>query len=294
MIIALSQITVLALALAAAPSAPLEVSTRGDPRAPGKHAAASKSVPWSALPLQERTLFDVQTGAMVTVKGVALETLLARGPAHHDEDTALLHFANGMMVPVPLDARGALIDVFVAHQRRREDGVFVAAFPPIVRERATWIEQRAIVFGDNKVVVSQADHPALAPTTTRFSPWSHVDSLKRVELVRAGQVHAALDVSANKDVRKGLEVFEQRCQFCHGVDGKGASFGWDFVAPIPLSTWRDADSLLYHVKMTKLDGPERGLMMPPQPDVTIEEMRALWAWMNAVSKGAVGNGGVSP
>lgn len=269
---------VLALSLLA-PAAPIELSRRASGDAP-------KPVSWSELGLQERSLFDVQAGRVVSVRGVPLEALLARGPARVDEDTVLLRFANGMVVPVPLDAHGEpLIDVFVAHERRREDGVFVRSFAPIVHERSPWMEQRAIVFGDNKVVVSQADHPALAPTTTRFSPWSHVDSLVAVQLATAATIHRELDVSAAKEVRRGLQVFEQRCQFCHGVRGKGASFGWDFVEPIPLSSWRDADSLLYHVKLRKLDAAERGLLMPPQPDVTLEEMQALWAWMDAIAEG---------
>jgi mono/diheme cytochrome c family protein len=281
MITLISAFSVVALGLAAAPPAAFELARRAAP-------AHSKQVDWTQLrkDVVQETRFDVQLGRVIVVRGISLDALLARGPARADEDTALLHFANGMMVPVPLDAKGkAEIDVFIAHERQREqDGAFVSSFLPVIHQRSSWMEQRAIVFSDNKVVVSQGDHPSLPTTTTKFSPWSHVDSLRRVELVRAADVHKALDVSPEKDIRRGLAVFEQRCQYCHGVNGKGASFGWDFVAPIPLSTWRDAESLLYHVKMSKLDAANRGLMMPPQPDVTLEEMQALWSWMDAIGR----------
>jgi len=290
---------VFTLSISTAPSKPIELSRRGAPP------AQARQVAWEELGkgklIEERDLYDAQLGATSTVRGVSLDRLVERARVATKSDalsvrpdTALLHFVNGMVVPVPLYAQHEpMIDVFVAHERKRDDGTFVSAFAPLIFERSSWVEQRAIVFGDNKVVVSQLDHPLLPATTTRFSPWSHVDSLRAVELVRAKDVHDALDVSPDADVRRGLAVFEQRCQYCHGVGGRrgaGASFGWDFVEPIALSTWRDADSLLYHVKSRKLDGADRGLMMPAQPDVTAEEIRALWLWMEAVAKHGNGAG----
>jgi hypothetical protein len=60
--------------------------------------------------------------------------------------------------------------------------------------------------------------------------------------------------------------------------GAGASFGWDFVQPLPLSTWRTPDGLYAHVRAHKLEAAQLGLAMPPQPDVTREETDALHAW----------------
>lgn len=242
-------------------------------------------VAWSSLRLEERTSSDVQLGGERSYRGVTLKALLLaaaqRTPA---EDTALLHFKNGMLVPVPLDdATLAKLDLFVARAVKDDTGAFVERFDNVIHERSPWMEQRAITFGTNKLVAKDRFHPTLGAATTSFTPWAHVDTLTGVELVKGAAWQKTFRVGDDPRVLQGVGVFEQRCQFCHGVRGAGASFGWDFVKPIPVHTWRDAESLLYHVKFRKLTGAEQGLMMPPQPDTTIDEVRALWEWMKAVS-----------
>ncbi|MBI1946780.1 MAG: cytochrome c [Deltaproteobacteria bacterium] len=242
-------------------------------------------VGWSSLKLEERTTRDVQLGVERSYRGVTLKALLlAAAQRTPSEDTALLHFKNGMVVPVPLDeATLGRLDLFVARVVKDGTGAFVERFDNVVHERSPWMEQRAITFGTNKLVAKDAFHPGLAAGTTKFTPWAHVDTLTGVELVNAAALNQTMRVSSDARVLQGLGVFEQRCQYCHGVRGTGASFGWDFVKPIPVHTWRDAESLLYHVKFRKLAGAEQGLLMPPQPDTTIDEVRALWEWMKAVS-----------
>lgn len=242
-------------------------------------------VRWASLKLEERTSQDVQLGGERTFRGVPLKTLLlSAAQKTQAEDTALLHFKNGMQVPVPLDdASMAKLDLFVARAVKDNAGKFVERFDNVVHERSAWMEQRAITFGTNKLVAKDPSHPALGATTSRFTPWAHVDTLTGVELVNGAAWERTLRVSDDPRVLQGLGTFQQRCQYCHGVRGAGATFGWDFVKPIPVHTWRDAESLLYHVKFRKLTGAEQGLMMPAQPDTTIDEVRALWDWMKAVS-----------
>ena len=74
-----------------------------------------------------------------------------------------------------------------------------------------------------------------------------------------------------------------RCQWCHGVAGHGARYGWDFVKPVPLESWRSTRSLHAHVKFRNGEAVERGYMMPPQRDVSTEEIEDLRRWMAAVS-----------
>ena len=255
----------------------------------GRGAGASKPaptvVPWAGLKLEERTCADVQLGGERTFRGASLKALLlAAAQRTASEDTALLHFKNGMLVQVPLDdATLGKLDLFVARAVKDGAGSFVERFDNVIHERSPWMEQRAITFGTNKLVAKDTFHPALAAGTTKFTPWAHVDTLTGIELVNGAALDKTLRVSDDARVSKGLGVFEQRCQYCHGVRGAGASFGWDFVKPIPVHTWRDAESLLYHVKFRKLTGAEQGLLMPPQPDTTIDEVRALWEWLKAVS-----------
>lgn len=247
--------------------------------------AAPVVVAWSKLKLEERTSSDVQLGGERTFRGVPLKTiLLTAAQKTNAEDTALLHFKNGMQVPVPLDeAMLAKLDLFVARAVKDASGKFAERFDNVVHERSPWMEQRAITFGTNKLVAKGPFHPSLGATNTQFTPWAHVDTLTGIELVNGAAWERTLRVSDDPRVLQGLGAFQQRCQFCHGVRGAGASFGWDFVKPIPVHTWRDAESLLYHVKFRKLTGAEQGLMMPAQPDTTIDEVRALWDWMKAVS-----------
>ncbi len=274
----------LLLVAASAPPAPADgIAVWRRPVAGAK--AAPVIVAWSSLKLEERTSVDVQLGGERSFRGVSLKTILGaaaqRTPA---EDTALLHFKNGMQVPVPLDdAMLARLDLFVARAVKDSTGKLAERFDNVVHERSPWMEQRAITFGTNKLVAKDPFHPALGATTTKFTPWAHVDTLTGIELVNGAAWRRTLRVSEDPRVLQGLGAFEQRCQFCHGVRGAGASFGWDFVKPIPVHTWRDAESLLYHVKFRKLTGAEQGLLMPPQPDATIDEVRALWDWMKAVS-----------
>ena len=83
---------------------------------------------------------------------------------------------------------------------------------------------------------------------------------------------------------EGQRVFLSRCQFCHGVKKVGATFGWDFVEPIPVSQHRSAKSLALHVRSREGDAPEAGLMMPALRDVTEVEVTAVWKWMEAIGK----------
>jgi hypothetical protein len=245
-----------------------------------------RTIRWQELTLEEVTRDDLQLGARRTFRGAPLKAFLFAAPTTALEDTALLHFRNGAQIPVPLKAEVLdRLNAFVAREvRDPESGRFTGDLGKLVHERAPWMEQRAIVFSGNKLVVSGPWHPSVGATTTKFSPWAHVDTLVGIEMVSGEAWERQLRVDEDPRALQGLGTYLARCQFCHGVRERGASLGWDFVKPVPLHTWRAPESLLYHVKLKKLDGAERGLLMPPQPDAEIDEIRALWTWMQAVGR----------
>ena len=120
------------------------------------------------------------------------------------------------------------------------------------------------MFSGNKLVVAVLWHPAVAAAAQpAFSPWRHTDTLTGIELVAAQAYYRQFDVGGGDMVQRGQAVFQQSCQFCHGVRKVGAKFGWDFVEPTPIWSYhRPAKNLFLHVAYKPLDAAERGLMMP--------------------------------
>ena len=116
-----------------------------------------------------------------------------------------------------------------------------------------------------------------------FSPWKHVDSLTGIELVSAKAYYAQLDVDPDPKVRAGFRLFQQSCQFCHGARKVGAAFGWDFVEPTPIYSYRGGKNLFYHVKYKPLDATAKGLLMPALSYMTEEDAAALSRWLRAVA-----------
>ncbi|MCC7383201.1 MAG: c-type cytochrome [Deltaproteobacteria bacterium] len=228
---------------------------------------------------------DLQLNEVRRFRGVSLDWLLQRSPSPRDVDTALLCFRNGMRIPVPLDPVAlAAIDAFVATEIGGPDG-WEQTFPEIRRRRAWIADPRPIAFARNKVVVSEPGLPRLpAGTAEVFSPWMHADTLVAIELVSREKYEAAFPNGITPEARRGREVFLSRCQYCHGIDGGGAAFGWDFTKPIALYRWRSPSSLWAHVRFQNADAVEKGYLMPPQPDVETSEIDDLWAWMRFVGR----------
>ena len=228
-----------------------------------------------SLPVVDEVRVDFQTGAKKKFRGVPLATVLGKAPGHETDDLALLHFKNGMQVPVAL-ADIAGLDAFVA----------LGKFAPLKKKGAEKIDRRPSVFQGNKIVVATGAAPGV-DLPPAFSPWSHVDSLTGIEWVNARAWWAHYEVpEANEQVKTGLQVFRRACHFCHGVRDVGSSFGWDFVKPISISTYRPKDSLYLHVRYRELDAPERGLMMPAFKEFTQAEADALHAWLKAINAAA--------
>jgi mono/diheme cytochrome c family protein len=262
----------------AARAGTIEVWVRPPAGAPDRGVVAR--VDPARLTVREEARFDLQYGAKLRFRGLPLKVLLAELEPPRGTDAAVLHFRNGMAVPVPLAAPP---DVWLAVALADEKGAWSADFPPVYKGGADR-DRRPIRFEGNKLVAATPDHPDV-PARLRdsgFTPWRHADSLAGVEFVDRAAYDAQFDVSPA--AHEGYAVFLGTCRFCHGARHVGASLGWDFVEPLPAAEYRaTAANLLDHVTIRASDAPERGLMMPAIAAFTPEDAAAVHAWMKALA-----------
>jgi mono/diheme cytochrome c family protein len=240
-----------------------------------------------SLATTEGRRFDAQYGKYQWFEGVPLTALLARLKPPASVDLALLHFANGMVVPLSLRNQQMLdqLDPFIALKMRPSPkGAYRSEFPPLTRKAQNYVDVPATRFSGNKMVVARLWHPALGEKVQRdFSPWALADSLVAVEFVQEVPYYKQFDVDSGAEARTGLALFQQSCQFCHGARKVGAKFGWDFVEPTPLYTYRKGEKrLYYHVRFRRSDAVERGQNMPALKSMTQEDAGNLWQWLKAV------------
>ena len=141
-------------------------------------------------------------------------------------------------------------------------------------------DPRPITFSTNKIVYSSKTY---IPSQSLFIPFKYTDSLQEIEIINGPSREKALAFRAKPSVEKGHAIYMKRCQYCHGVDDRGAKFGRDFVDPIPMYTMKTPENLLTHVKYKKIDGIERGLLMPAQTNLTASEAKYIWEWMKAAA-----------
>jgi mono/diheme cytochrome c family protein len=285
-------------ALAAAAKAPaatpasggIEIWVRGAGALQGDQAprARVQRIDLDSLPLVEGKRFDAQYGGQRAMKGIALASLIEKFAPEPSLDLAILHIANGMAVPVPFRDVSVMkrLDPFVARAMETHPGGPVrAGFFPAIRRKGATEDPRPIVFSANKIVVPVLWHPSVPDSAQpAFSPWRHTDTLTDIELVASAPYYKQFNAGGDGFVQQGQFVFQQSCQFCHGVRKVGAKFGWDFVEPAPIYTvHRPAKSLFLHVAYKPLDAAERGLMMPAMSFMSQEDAALLWRWLRAVA-----------
>lgn len=227
-----------------------------------------------------QTLKDIQYGGKSQVyAGAMLEDILKQYPKPPQVDLALLHFENGMIVPFPLE-NGDAPKVFIAVALVEKDKL-LPQFPPVERpHREEVSDPRPIQFLQNKIVVSSPFHPmAHKKGQGDFTPWRYVDSLKGIEFVNEGKYYGQFASDSSQDSMKGMTVFKERCQYCHGVRKIGAKLGWDFVEPLAVYKMKQPQNIYFHVAVPKMNAVERGLLMPAQKDITQAEAKSMWSWM---------------
>ena len=258
------------------------VRSPGGPEAGGPR----QKVDLGGLPSREGQRLDPQYGRAYRFRAIPVAALIEKISPAATVDLALLHFANGVMIPLPFrDAKAmARLDPWVA--RAVVVGGKARPLPSVTRPAPEYVDNRGIVFTGNKVVVAEDWHPGVAAAAgDRFSPWRHPDTLVGIELVKADAYYRQLDVDgAGPDARVGLEIFKQNCQFCHGARGVGAKFGWDFVEPVPVHKYRSSHrQLFWHIRYKRHDAGERGEQMPALKHMTETDAAKLWIWLKAVA-----------
>lgn len=263
----------------------------------GLAARDAPDVPKATLSLasfssMDSSRMDAQYLRQRDYRGIPLAALIAAGKPAASVDLALLHFGNGMAIPLPFRDEAVMkrLDPILATGIRMKPGeAFRMGKFPAVAKPGEGKDGRPIVFGANKVVVAERWHPmvpagaASGPVT--FSPWTYADSLVDIELVRSEPYYAQFDVGTEPLAKAGFAVFRQACQFCHGARKIGAQHGWDFVEPAPLFEHRKpAGNLYFHIKLNPADALPRGLMMPALSFVTEEDAKGVWQFMKALAE----------
>jgi hypothetical protein len=231
--------------------------------------------------------YDAQYDLAARYQGVPLRALLDRFASDDALDLAILHFANGMAVPLAFRDRTTMgrLDPLVARAYAPNAKTpFTGAFPTSSKQGAV-AAPRPTQFSGNKLVVADRWHPEVTSQTDKdLSPWTRVDTLVSIELVSAAPYYAQFDVSTEPLAQRGLALFRATCQFCHGARHVGASFGWDLVdAPTIYDVQGSAANLYHHIAYRPRNATELGLLMPSLASLTEEDAGCLQRWLHAIA-----------
>ena len=229
----------------AAASSSIEIWIRGGgpPQADKAPRARSQSLNLDLLPLVDSQRFDAQYGASHAFRGIALANVIASFAPDPSLDVAILHFANGMAIPIPFRDAAVMkrLDPFIARgMETHAKGPVRAAFFTEIRRKGTTEDPRPIVFSGNKLVVPVLWHPAVAAAAQpAFSPWRHVDTLTSIELVASRAYYGQFDVGGGRLGRARPRALTRRAASSATACARSApQFGWDFVEPTPIYSYR--------------------------------------------------------
>lgn len=242
------------------------------------------------LPQQQGQRPDAQYGSSGFYRGVALRDVIKAYAPPSGVDLALLHFRNGMIVPVPFRDNRIMtrLDLLIATGRGTSaQGPFVSDFPPISKQVEGFADIRQVTFTGNKVVAADRYHPDVGePSKESFSPWATTDSLTGIEFVDNSAYYRQFVPDAA--VRPGFDVFRGSCQFCHGIRKVGASYGWDYAQPLELHTYRSSPQSLYMHIRYRVEYKATWQQMPALKHITEEDAGHMWRWMRATSAVPIG------
>jgi mono/diheme cytochrome c family protein len=250
------------------------------------------------LALTVRSHSDAQYGGTFFFRGVSIAEVIAACAPPATADVALLHFANGMAVPLAFrDERVmARLDPFVARAMspRRDGDLRAGEFPP---RAGLPVGGEVSPTARNRLVVNEQPSPDNASSApSRLSPWDYVDTLVGIEFVDGAAYDAQLEVSGSAAARAGGRLFRESCQYCHAARGVGGNLGWDFIEPDPIysdawfrhfrsmrddeSGYRDPATSLYAHARFRVPGTA-GRLMPALRSLTAADARSLWQWIRA-------------
>jgi hypothetical protein len=266
-----------------------------DGNEPGKLNKKSKEM--STFKMQTITTYDVQYNKKKKYQGIYMSDLVKSYDLKNmNLDLVLFHFKNKMLIPIDLKNAQKNKTIFLA-LKVLKNKKWTSKFPIMEKLDTVYYyrDPNPTRFDNNKVVIFGKKNTFFyrnnkGKAVKRFTPWAHTNSLTGIEFVNARAYYRQFDISdsigknKSSDVSQGFKVFKDRCQYCHGVRMVGAGFGWDYVDPLKVSKMRDKKNLHLFVKYRKNDAFIRGLKMPNQIDLEVDETKLLWEWISAISK----------
>jgi hypothetical protein len=233
---------------------------------------------------------DLQYAKDAWFKGVELYSALKQFNGGSNLDLVLLHFQNGMIIPIPRAPSSKFTTkVWIATAWLDATGKEIpGGFPRTARPGIPQGDRVALIFKGNKLIADGLGHPFVPAEQTKwFSPWAHADSLAGIEFANFKAYYNQFSVAETPQQQHGYEASMKRCQFCHGAQGVGAKLGWDFVTPMPLYQRRSPQGIFYHATMATRDAGKHGRRMPTQPDLSPEEADGIWHYMERLAKTGV-------
>lgn len=236
----------------------------------------------------EVTREDVQyPGETMKYRGVSLRALLDVMERTNRADLVLLHFDNGMSVPLPIDDLELLktLDPFVATELQVND-LWISAFPMVKKQGAEERDARPLKFKANKFVVSSRVHPftSAAAQADGFTPFFFTGTLTGIEFVRSAEWHRQFDVGTTAQEKAGFNLFKSHCQYCHAVRERGGQYGTDFIKSGAVAERVSLHQLYLHVRYRDREAPEKGQMMPFFKDLSQDDVAALHAWLSVLAR----------
>lgn len=295
---ALCKITVTCMLTLTAPAAASPTSIEVWMRTAGNYGTDNIAPPKTApvtialesLPQKQVQRSDVQYDTTSTFRGVLLRDIIAKYKPAPNLDLVLLHFRNGMIVPLPFRDEKAMrrLDPLIALGMSADpQGPFRPEFPPIVKRTEGYADIPRVTFSGNKIVVNGRWHPDVpSAAVDGFTPWALTDTLQGIEFAEDAAYYRQFIPSA--DVQRGFEVFRGSCQYCHGVRKVGAHFGWDYAQPLELHTYRNTPMRLFNHIQYKVEYKAVWSMMPALQHITEAQAGQIWNWMKAVSTTPIG------
>ena len=246
-----------------------------------------QNIRFEQLSTKSLRTFDIQYEKELMYKGVYLAEIIKGYRRNKDTDMALLHFQNGMIIPI--DHKSDSANIFLAF-KYKSGKKWKSDFPNLEKKDAIYYRKdpNPTRFTGNKIVYFQPQEKFYIKDSKGrkiklFSPWAHCNSLTGIEFIDKRAYFRQFHISNKKEIVAGLEVFKKRCQFCHGVRQVGARFGWDYSNPLRLSKKRNNKNLHLFVKYPKASAFNQGLKMPNQLDISVEETDNLWKWIDHIS-----------
>jgi hypothetical protein len=240
------------------------------------------------------TLSDFQYEGRFQYKAVKLLDVIESYPVRKNTDRVLLHFKNGMIIPMPIsngfgDLKKNSPWIAISWRPLKTSGSKIEpwrnGFEDIGRINERFRDPAPITFGFNKLVMKSGWHPYVSDKV--FTPFRHADTLVGIEFVNGSAYDRQFLADNNVEGKKGWQVYFERCQYCHALDKTGPTHGWDFLVPVPIYELKTAENLFYRVKYTFHNAVTMGMQMPRQESVDLQEVTDLWNWLKSFEKAKI-------